>query len=70
MFEGIPIITKLSSTGKTKIKQTKKMAEIVVCRLFPKLDLYITEKGNPSKNIHSGLMDALLIAEYGRRKLL
>jgi crossover junction endodeoxyribonuclease RuvC len=35
-------------------------------RLFPGVDMRATQK---SKNQHDGLVDALLIAEYGRRKL-
>ena len=30
----------------------------------------ITAKGNKSKNLHDGLVDAALIAEYARRKNL
>jgi len=75
IFEGIPIIRKPSKkmrgkdkkTGKMKTKtvqgspDTKKMAILAVQRLFPHLD--IAKKKKP----HDGLVDALLLAEYGRR---
>jgi hypothetical protein len=47
-------------------KRAKKTASIVVAkRLFPNVNLARTEK---SKTPDSGLADALLIAEYARRK--
>ncbi len=74
MFEGIPEKRKTgkvnSKTGKiTKGRiDTKKMAELAYMRLFPNIDLYLTEAGNKSKNVHDGLVDAILLSEYGRRK--
>jgi hypothetical protein len=65
MFQGIPIIKKSGS----KRNDTKKMAEIAYKRLFPNIDFYITENENKSKKVHDGLVDALLIADYGRRIL-
>lgn len=56
MLEGIPGIQKTS--GK---KDTKKMAQLAAQKLFPSLTI-------PKK--HDGLIDALLIAEWGRRKLI
>jgi crossover junction endodeoxyribonuclease RuvC len=56
MLEGIPVIQKTS--GK---KDTKKMALLAAQKLFPSLTI-------PKK--HDGLVDALLIAEWGRRKLI
>jgi len=73
MFEGVDEIRKpsnINKNGKT-VKgrvDTKKMAAIACNRLFPDVDLNITEKGNKSKNVHDGLADALLIAEYTKRK--
>lgn len=73
IFQGISEIRKPSKKDKNgKIIKgkldTKAMALMAYKRLFPGLDLYITERGNKSKNAHPGLVDALLIAEYGRRK--
>jgi hypothetical protein len=49
--------------GKLKSKQK---SEIAVSRLFPNVDL----KESPRcTRIHDGMMDALLIAEYGRRRM-
>jgi len=72
MFKGIREIRKPSTTNKNgKIikggMDNKAMAEIAYKRLFPGIDLYITEKGNKSKNVHDGLVDALLISEWSRR---
>lgn len=57
--------TKIYKTGsKTKIN-TKAMALVAAKRLFPKVNLLMTEKSSVP---HDGLVDALLIAEYARRK--
>lgn len=64
MFEGIPLQQKPSSTGKTVQKDTKRMAEMAAKRLFPSIDLRMTEK---CKKSHDGKVDALLICEYCRR---
>ncbi len=45
---------------------TKQRAILACDRLFPEVDLRPTER---SKKPHGGLVDALLIAEYGRRRL-
>lgn len=66
MFQGIPEIRKSSKKIKGKL-DTKKMAEIAAKRLFPNENFKRTEK---SKNNHDGIIDALLIAEYGKRFLL
>lgn len=42
---------------------TKKMAYMVCCRLWPRVDWKVKDKP------HSGLCDAALIAEHGRRVL-
>jgi len=46
-------------------KTTKEQALEPVKILFPDTDLYATER---SKKPHDGIVDALLIAEWGRRK--
>lgn len=65
MHEGIPIQKKQSSTGKTTINDTKKMSLIAAKQLFPLIDLRKSEK---AKNPDHNKVDALLIAEYCRRK--
>jgi hypothetical protein len=62
MFEGQTKIFK--SGSKTKI-DTKAMALVAAKRLFPKVNLLMTEKSTVP---HDGLVDALLMAEYARRK--
>jgi len=47
-------------------KKASSQAHIVCSRLWPGLDLRATER---SRTPHSGICDALLIAEYGRRQL-
>lgn len=70
MLKGIPtmFITSANKSLKKQKKDTKKMAELAVKRLYPNTDFYITDKGNVSKNMHDGLVDALLIAGYNLRK--
>jgi len=48
-------------------KDTKAMSGLKALELYPDVDLYITEKGNKSKNIHDGLSDAICIMEYGKK---
>jgi hypothetical protein len=56
---------KIYRTGsKTKV-DTKAMALMAAKRLFPKVNLLMTEKSSVP---HDGLVDALLMAEYARRK--
>lgn len=45
---------------------TKAMSLMAAKQLFPKIDFRRTEQ---CKNAHDGIVDALLIAEYGRRTL-
>lgn len=67
MFEGVPEIIKPMKEGqKRKIRDTKAMALIAAKRLFPDVDLRMSER---AKNPHDGIVDALLMAEYARRKL-
>ena len=75
MFEGIPEIRKpekITKSGKIVRGRvdTKAMAEQSFRKWFPLLDFNMTENGNKSKNVHDGLVDAILIAEYCRRKLV
>ena len=73
MFEGIDEIRK-PSTRKNKKgegikggRDTKAMALMAATKLFPDVDLTATAR---STKPHDGIVDALLIAEYGRRKEL
>ena len=56
---------KAGQMGKPK-KDPKKMSLMAVKRLFPTVSLLRTPKCSKD---HDGIVDALLIAEYGRRKL-
>lgn len=65
MWQGIPIQTKPSSTGKTKVNDTKSMSLQAATRLFPKIDL----RKNLSCHVPcEDKVDSLLLAEYCRRK--
>lgn len=71
MFEGIPEQRKPSKMNKNGklIKgklDTKVMSELACKRLFPDYDF---RRSKRCKNIHDGMTDSALIAEYGRRKL-
>jgi hypothetical protein len=61
-------ITKGKNIGKMKKgpKDTKAMSLVAAKRLFPNVDLRASER---CKKPHEGIVDALLIAEYGRRLL-
>ncbi len=64
MWEGVKVVTKPSSTGKTLKTDTKAMSEIAAKRLFPDVDLRKSER---SKLSDHNKVDALLIAEYCKR---
>jgi hypothetical protein len=64
MFKGIPDIRKPYKDGKKGKTDTKAMALIAAKRLFPGMDFLATQR---SKNPHDGLVDSIIIAEYGRR---
>ena len=64
MWEGIPLIKKPSTSGKTHVTDTKAMSLLAAKRLFPNEDLRATIR---SKNPHDGKIDSLLLAEYCRR---
>lgn len=74
IYQGIPEIRKPSiiikkgvRKGQTKRgpRDTKKMSLLAAKRLFPKVDLRRSER---CKKDHDGIVDAILIAEYGRRQ--
>jgi len=62
IFEGQNKIFKKGIKGPL---DTKAMALVAARRLFPKTNLLMTEKSSVP---HNGLIDALLMAEYARRK--
>lgn len=57
--------TKEMHKGIEKSIPPKDRSRIALSRLFPEVDLRVSER---AKKPHEGLMDALLIAEYGRRQ--
>jgi hypothetical protein len=67
MFQGLDQITKPSKTGKKEVRDTKAMALVAIKRIFPKLKLTFGERATKP---HDGLIDAVLMAEYARRKNL
>ena len=68
MWEGVPIIKKPSSSGKTSVNDTKSISEIAAKRLFPNVDLRPNDCTNRCKNSDHNKVDALLIASYCKRK--
>lgn len=62
MWQGVPTIYK---TGK-KTVDTKATSLLAAKRLFPNVDLRKSER---AEKAHDGIVDALLMAEYCRRKL-
>ena len=50
-----------------KVKKTKEKAYQIAHRLFPHTRLYVERK--TVRRVHTGLVDSLLIAEYGWRKV-
>jgi hypothetical protein len=75
MFKGIPETRKPPIKIKTGARagqmmkgkrDTKKMAALAAKRLFPSVDLRRTPQ---CRLLHDGIIDALLIAEYGRRQM-
>jgi hypothetical protein len=61
MFQGVPELKKGEK------RDTKGMALVACQRIFPGFDLTFTER---AQKPHDGLVDALLIAEYAKRKNL
>lgn len=73
MFQGIKLVTKLSTSKKTEVKDTKVMSYQAVSRIFPDQDFHKVsgKTGKTSKTvIDDNLCDAALMAEYCRRKNL
>lgn len=66
MFTGLDQITRLGKTGKP-VRDTKAMALMAIKRLHPSLKLTFGEK---AAKPHDGLIDAVLIASYSKRKNL
>lgn len=62
-------LTIFEGLTKAQKKDTKKAAHIVARRLWPKHEWRASAqtKSGLSKNPHDGMIDAALIAEYGRR---
>lgn len=67
MFQGVSLITKKSKSGKSSVTDTKATALIVTRQLFPQEKLTFGEKASKP---HDGLIDAMLMAEYAKRKNL
>ena len=66
MFTGVDQLTKISTTTKSGVsRDTKSMALVAAKRLFPKQVLIF---GNRATVPHDGLVDALLMSEYAKRK--
>ena len=74
MHAGIPVIKIpariVNKRDGTKVKKKekvdiKKMSALAVQRLFPEVDCTTTPR---SSKPHEGIVDAILMAEYGRRK--
>jgi len=65
MFVGVKQLQKPSNSGKTMVNDTKKMALIAAKRLFPQANLFATSRSSVP---HNGIVDALLIAGYVKRK--
>lgn len=63
MFTGIEAIYKPQSSS----LDTKRMALICAGRIFPDLKFTFSDR---ARKPHDGLIDALLLAEYGRRRNL
>jgi hypothetical protein len=70
MWQGVPVqlLPIKTATGRKKT-DTKAMSLIAAKRLFPNVDLRDpNRKTERSQKIHDGAVDAVLLAEYGRRK--
>lgn len=65
MFVGVKKLQRKSSSGKTMVNDTKKMALIACKQLFPTADLLATKRSTVP---HDGIVDSILMAEYNKRK--
>ena len=78
MWQGIPeqrepSKTSINKKGEKVTKQgsvlTKEMSKLAATRLFPSIDFRNPDrKTERAKSLHTGVVDSLLIAEFGRRK--
>lgn len=77
MWEGVPEQRKPNKTVQTKkgtvVKKgdmmTKEMSKLAALRLFPRFDMRDpNRKTERAQSLHDGVIDALLMAEYSRRK--
>lgn len=59
------VVSNDGSKIKKQVLDTKKTALLVAKRIFPKLSFIATSR---SKKPHDGIVDACLLAEYGRRR--
>jgi len=64
MWQGVPIMKKPSSTGKTLVNDTKGMSLVAAKRLFPGFNLCRTTRCKVADN---NLVDALLMCLYAQR---
>ena len=62
----LPVIWQRAIMGKVKPGETKPASIAMAKQIFPNVPLFANPR---SQKEHDGLADALLIAEYGRRKL-
>ena len=67
MFQGTVLVTKKSKSGKSIVTDTKATALIVAKQLFPNQKLTF---GDRATKPHDGLIDAMLMAEFAKRKNL
>lgn len=67
MFQSVNVITKKSKSGKSNVTDTKATALLVAKQLFPDIKLTF---GDRATRPHDGLVDALLMSEFARRKNL
>lgn len=68
LWKNVPKQYKVGSDKKTT--DTKATSLLAAINLFPGVDFKITEKGNKSRNYNDNYVDAILLAEYGRRLYL
>jgi hypothetical protein len=64
MWQGVPIQTNPSSTGKTQVNDTKSFSLVAAKRLFPNMDF---RRNDRCKVADDNKVDSVLIAEYCRR---
>jgi|SRR5690554_4901796 len=55
------------ANSERKQVDTKATSLLAALNLFPVVNFKITKNGNSSKNYNDNLVDAILLAEYGRR---